>query len=342
MRKSIRKSIKKALWPVLAKPWAQADMEFHYGLWNGVSALYSESGRQIGEENTRPLFLNHHVAAETRACKYDGSRDGRLINLSALRIAMQNFDGAAAITEAVRDYHLDQVPGATVPGIWDLYIIARASIALIAFQQRHITGDTPQAPVSDVLASQYQFISGVFMICRHMMEKADPTIMRNTPVGPDALYAYADAQGIFLSANGMACAGSARKITEFLDLCANGRAPTSRERVDLAAIVAPPEVWYQYALATIDLDCFIEEARISRRASGKEKRPSKDWQQSEKIYRSLAAYVRGLMHDAPPTDHIDFIEGALARQNAILRLLGRPEITGFSRKHFAARMDECR
>jgi hypothetical protein len=332
----LRNQIKKALWPLLPKPWETQDMEFHWGLWNGVSALYSEGGRQLGEENTRPFLLNHHLDAQTIACKYEGSRRGRLINMSALRTAMQNFDAALAVTEAVRAYHIAQglkspPSDADALGIWDLYVIARCSIALVAFQQREQHGDRSQLAgkktVSDVLTSQYQFISGVFMICRHMMEHDDPAIASNQIVSAEALYQYADDHGIFISFNGMACAGSFAKIMEFLRFCHSG----GGQSADLLEIVSAPDKWYQYALATVELDCLIEQERL--RARG----------EAGGIYLGLGAYVRSLMAEPPETSHRapkngGFEAAALARQNRILALLGCPAMTRLPAKHVAQRL----
>ncbi len=333
----MRKLIRKALWPVLPKPWEAADMEFHFGLWNGVSALYSESGRQLGEENTRPFVLNHHVPAETICCKYKDSREGRPINMSALRIAMQNFDAALEITEAVRSHHLAQLSPAHVLGIWDLYIIARSSIALVAYQKRCKHLQAVQPTVSDALTSLYQFISGVFMICRHMLESGDPAIARNDPMSAEALYAYADKHGIFISFNGMACAGSIKKIHEFLEFCNKGGGPNGGSAFDLSDIVDQPGNWYQYALATIELDCFIEYERTQARApqSNLEEITNSN---SAQYYTDLGDYVSGLMKHSFRAEEVPFRVGALIRQNAILELIGRTPIDRIQDKHVLARL----
>jgi len=335
--KRLRNLIKKILWPLLEKPWQTADMEFHYGLWNGVSALYSEGGRQLGEENTRPFSLNHHLPAETIHCKYPGSRAGRQINMSALRVAMQNFDEALAITGAVRAYHLQHVGSDKPFGIWDLYIIARASIALVAYQKRFARQAAPQATVSNALGSQYQFISGVFMICRHMMENADLTIAANNPISTEALYSYADENGIFVSFNGMACAGSTKKIMEFLNFCNESR-DGSTIAIDLDLIVTEPDNWYCYALATIELDCFIEMER-ARQLKSKTAGQDVDYDKVSDIYRGLQCYCRRLARSLPetPVDG-DFRDAALTRQNHILTLLGQPAIVRISKQHIAQRL----
>ncbi len=343
----MRNRIKKMLWPLLEKPWQSPVMEVRYGLWQGVSALYSESGRQLGEENTRPFTFNHHVPAETLACKYPGSRSGRQINISALRIAMRHFDEALAITGAVRRFHNQKLGNPKLLGVWDLYIIARASIALLAYQQRR-TQRNPPTSVSDALASQYQLISGIFMICREMMNNAEPLIEQNAPVSAAALYTYADKQGVFISFNGMACAGSTKKIMDFLAFCNVGTLQKSAPgesfgvgeiaSFDLSAIIDLPENWYRYALATIELDCFIELERLRQLQIAQPERAAQT-AQIACTYQSIARYCARITDlGAHLSQTGDFAGEVLARQNQILKLLGRPLINRISATHLAKRL----
>lgn len=312
-------------------------MEFHYGLWAGVSALYCESGRQLGEENTRPFVLNHHIPAQTIVCKYDGSRAGREINMSALRTAMKNFDAALEITDAVRSHHLAQLPPSHVLGIWDLYIIARASIALVAYQQRAKLQHGVPRTVSDALTSQYQFISGVFMIGRDMLEKGDTAIAKNTPASAKALYDYADENGIFISFNGMACAGSTKKIHEFLEVCNKGYGDENPNRFDLSKIVHEPDDWYQYALATIEFDCFIELERVNTQSAQSHINDTAKSASAES-YSGLGEYVSELMDRSIPLQDMAFCKAALIRQNVVLDLIGRKPMKKIREKHLLARL----
>lgn len=334
---AMRKMLKTALWPVLPKPWHAPTMETRFGLWSGVSALYSQSGRQLGEANARPFMLSHGIPAETIACRYEGSRHGRTINMSALRVAMANFDAALAITGAVRRFHLDRAGGHDRPGLWDLFIIARGSIALIAYRHRARRQGQVDPRVPDALASQYQFISGIFMICRDMMMKGEDIIAQNSPVSAQMLYDHADANGIFLSPNGMACAGSTRKIMDFMQFCLEGEGGAGEEGagaanpLDLASIVAVPDDWYRYALATVELDCFIEVERLRGTSHPTGVRPSG-------IHAAVANYCRSLPGgpDVPPGT--SFADGILARQNAILHLLGWPAVARIPHRHLAERL----
>ena len=173
------------------------------------------------------------------------------------------------------------------------------------------------------------------MICRHMMENADPLIAKNQPLDAQTLYEYADKQGIFISFNGMACAGSTKKIIEFLDFCNQG----GEEAADLTTIVTEPDNWLQYALAAIELDCMIEERRaVSPTSDGPD--GSFIHEGSAQIYRDFGDYLRGLMaretNDAKEAQEIE--EAALERQNGILDLLGRKNMQNLPRSHVFARI----
>ncbi len=332
-------------------PWQSDIMEFRYGLWRGISPLFSESGRQLGEENTRPFIFNHHIPADVQICKYEGSRFDQLINISALRIAMKNFDEALAITDEVRTYHCKQKQvknSDTQIGIWDLYIIARASIALIAFEVRRKKSISRAPIIRDDLSSLYQFISGVFMICRHMMNEADPKIFSNAPISAKELYAYADENKIFTSFNGMVCAGSTRKIIEFLEYCNHGSDQNSHkpgveenEFLFLKSYIGEVDDWYNYALSAIELDCFLEMEYFKKKIS-----LQKGDEISQKIfaiYQSLANYCCELSSqetfNRDRKDTSDFLTGTLLRQNKILTLLQRDCIQKISAKHLRERLD---
>lgn len=252
---------------------------------------------------------------------------------------MQNFEEALVVTGAVRQWHLSRAGNVAQPGLWDLYIIARASIALVAYQRRFSRQRPQPQRVSDVLTSQYQFISGVFMICRHMMENADAIIAENRTVTPEMLYRYADDYQIFISFNDMACAGSRTKIYEFLEFCNSGREGVETDQV-LAGIVTNPDNWYEYALATVELDCFIEIERALRRHSTAPGQAT-DPDNVADIYRSLQTYCKSLMNcDSESLDDgkNEFVKQALARQNHILALLERPRIASLSERNIANRL----
>ena len=325
------KTLRPLLRQVLQAPWASPLMEFRYGVWVGVSGLMGEDGRQLGEANTRPVVFNRDIPAEVQTCKYKGTRYGKNINISALRVAMQHFYDAASITVAVREYHMKQI-GKSVsdaPSAWDLYIISRAAVALISYRYRY--GKTPlDEEIPNDLSSLYKLVTGVFVIFREMTRAAHAGIEENKPFSGKELYKYADVNDMFSSADNMVCAGSVAKITEFLELAIQGKAHANGSKLALKGeddhlsflrnYVSDLDGWYSYALLTIELDHFIElevmERQIAENPADAEKQMA-----VRDIFAAQHAYFVELMGDTALKFPSDFKAGALHRQNVILDYL---------------------
>jgi len=325
------KTLKPLIRQVLQAPWASPLMEFRYGVWVGVSGLMGEDGRQLGEANTRPITFNRNIPAEVQACKYKGSRYGKNINISALRVAMQHFYEAASITVAVREYHMRQLgkPVSDVPGAWDLYVISRAAVALISYRYRY--GKTPLGEkVPNDLSSLYKLVTGVFVIFREMSRAAHSGIEENKPFSGKELYKYADANDMFSSAGNMVCAGSVAKITEFLELAIQGKAHANGGNLALKGeddylaflrnYVSDLDGWYSYALQTIELDHFIELEIIDRQIAENPDTAGKQMAVRD-IFAAQHAYFVELIGDSALKFSSDFKAGTLHRQNAILDCL---------------------
>lgn len=334
--------------PFLSDPTEHPLMEFKYGLWTGISSIMGVDGRQLGEDNTRPLFFNKHIPAEVHACKYKGSRYGKLINISALRTVMRHFYEATAISVAVRDYHMVRTNRQTtdIPGIWDLYVISRASLALIAYRYR-ADGVGPDAALPDDIASQYKLITGVFVICEDMLAEAHPSIAQNGPVSSEELYTYADEKFVFRSTSGMMCAGSTSKILEFLEFANLGRTHAASANLPLGepddhlsllnSFVSDLDGWYRYALSTIELDYFVEMEALRRRIAAEPGEEAR-LQAVMDIYVAQYNYWLELLGNKHEISSSDFKRGVLDRQNAILALVNRPKVSAISDRILNSRL----
>lgn len=333
---------------MLQKPWESPVMEFRYGLWTGISPIFGEDGRQLGENNTRPLVFNEHIPAETVACKYKGSRHGKLINMSALRVAMKNFYETTTIAVAVLDFHMrqQQLAQSDIPGIWDLYAISRASLALIAYRYRADDRPTDELLQND-LASQYKLITGVFMICREMTNQNHVSTLNNGAVTAQQLYDFADDNKIFYSPSEMVCAGSTLKIIEFLEFVIKGRNHPDSEKLHfkrqedvlsvLGGLVSDIDGWYRYALLTVELDNYIELEILRRKMNGGDS----DKIRLQPVYDGYSAqhrYWKSCLADSDQFTESNFKQGVLVRQNNILSAIGRPNIRRIPDKLIDARL----
>ena len=66
-------------------PVEDANMEFKYGVWQGVSSAFCEDKRQLGEDNVWPKFYREKPKTEYHESHIEGSRYGKAINLTALK-----------------------------------------------------------------------------------------------------------------------------------------------------------------------------------------------------------------------------------------------------------------
>lgn len=349
------KTLKPLFRQVLKAPWASPLMEFRYGVWVGVSGMMGEDGRQLGEANTRPVVFNRDIPAEVQTCKYKGTRYGKTINISALRVAMQHFYDVASITVAVRNYHMRQIgkPISDMPGAWDLYIIARAAVALISYRYRY--GKTPlNEMIPNDLSSLYKLVTGVFVIIREMTRSAYSPIQDNKIFTGQELYSYADENYMFNSAENMVCAGSVAKITEFLELTIEGKAHANADNLaleedddDLAFLrnyVPDLDGWYRYALLTIELDHYIELEVMNRQIADNPATAEKQMAIRD-IYAAQHAYFVELMRRLDVDENAfklssDFKVDTLQRQNAILDCLKLSPIKHIPEKVIMSRLNQ--
>ena len=177
------------------------------------------------------------------------------------------------------------------------------------------------------------------------MNKAHPSIRSNTPISAKDLYSYADKNEIFTSFNGMVCAGSTKKIMEFLEFCTEGAYDDPKlsdgdnpSYPIIENFVVYPEKWYAYALTAIEFDCFIELEYLHRQT---QKEPTQELSLKNimDVYEGMRRYCINVLGSPPPEEKTSFAENAAARQNAILKLLERKTIAAIPEKYLHARLD---
>ena len=281
-------------------------------------------------------------------CKYAGSRNGDLINISALRSSMAYFYEASAITVAVRDYHMAQLgkPQSDQPGVWDLHVISRASLALIACRYRAGKLSADHRLTNDI-ASQFKFVTGLFVITREMTNAAHPTIKTNSLVSAQELYKFVDDNDHFRSESGMVCAGSASKIIEFMDFAIKGRNHPNGDKLNfdgaddhlnlLNRFVPDLAMWYRYALLTVELDCLVD-IEVLRCEIKAEPQKQDSMQPVLDICRAKQDYWHQLLGDQEQDTDLSFEQDVLRRQNEMLALLKMRPLTNISDRMIAARL----
>lgn len=241
-------------------PWLSPTMEFDYGIWLGVSAMRSTDGRQLGESNTRPFAYQKPVPTKWTECHFADSRKGGMMNITALKILMENFDGAVSLLLQVRQHYLNYIDSPQRPlGLWDIYLMSRAALGIITYLARRSPPGVTDNHITPLLASHYKLVSGLFITVRDMIAKADHSVLENQLFSTEEFIAYADKQHMFTSADGRVCAGSQKKISEFVQYALYGQnAQPYKNGVQLSQMVTDINHWLDYIFLATELELYVE------------------------------------------------------------------------------------
>ncbi|MEL7311574.1 MAG: hypothetical protein AAFN07_08695 [Pseudomonadota bacterium] len=191
-------------------------MEFDYGLWLGPSSLRCETGRQLGEENVWPTLFRRHIPTEYNVTKMRGSRNGLLVNMTALHLVMRAWPKAVELMESLRDAYVSLQPEPMpVLSQHDLFILSKAGCGLPAYMVRSRPQRASDGQLPEVVGTQFKLIAGFFMTVQHNLWGRDGGQLAFESA--EAFFDYADRHEIFTSPGGRACGGSQRKIMALYD-----------------------------------------------------------------------------------------------------------------------------
>jgi len=240
-------------------PYRRANMEFDYDVWNGICTFHSHDGRQIGENNTNPEIYREVVDTEHKICKFEGSRNGLPINVTALRQVMAVWPDALQFTTMLRNDYLRR-RGITGPSLTlrQGYVFSKLGAAYPAYLARKRS-----RPITSLPALETAFFTlgvGPFMIVRTFMEKGDLAVLHDGPLTAAELYEMADSSGTLVSASGKGCAGSKKLILDFLDVTMNGTFAKPLDSVDAQRAVNTISDWdefYAYVYSSSRLELLV-------------------------------------------------------------------------------------
>lgn len=240
-------------------PYRRANMEFDYDVWNGICTFHSHDGRQIGENNTNPAVYREVIETEHRICKFEGSRNGLPINVTALRHVMAVWTDALQFTTMLRNDYIRR-RGLTGPRLTlrQGYVFSKLGAAYAAYlaRKRH-------NPITSLPALETAFFTlgvGPFMIVRTFMERGDLAVLHDGPLSAAELYEMADSSGTLISAEGKGCAGSKKLILDFVDVTMNGTYDKPLDSVDAQRAVRSIADWdefYAYVYATSRIELMV-------------------------------------------------------------------------------------
>ena len=244
-------------------PYRRANMEFDHDVWNGICTFHAHDGRQIGENNTNPAIYKEVVETEHKVCKFEGSRNGLPINVTALKQVMAVWPDALQFTTMLRNDYLRrrglQGPRLTLA---QGYVFSKLGAAYPAYLARKRS-----QPITSLPALETAFFTlgvGPFMVVRTFMERGDLAVLHDGPLTAAELYEMADRSGTLVSAGGKGCAGSKKLILDFLDVTMNGTFAKPLESADARRAVDSIADWdefYAYVYASARLELLVRLAQ---------------------------------------------------------------------------------
>ena len=203
--------------PVVPPPFRDPCMEVKYTIWGGISSLRCEDGHQVGENNVIPAYRKLSLAPRMQPVVDE--RTGRTLyrNITALESMMGHWDDSIRFIQMARAIfrrHLGERTGRLDSA--EIYLLSKFCVCIPAYLARHVNRLLLDGAVGMTLATQVQLITGMFMTVRKMIEGGYLRISEVEAMTPEAFFDYADEQGAFITAAGNVCAGSKRKIIEFM------------------------------------------------------------------------------------------------------------------------------
>ena len=198
-------------------------MEFYYDIWNGISSLRGYENRQIGENNTFPAEYKEMMETQHNPCKFEGSRHGRLINMTALRHVMSVWDESFQFVTLLRNQFMkDRGISGKRMNLRQGYAFSKIGAAFPAYLARRKHNPIKEGELPLLESVFFTLGVGVFMVVRALMEKGDMIVLESDLVDAATVYELADSSGALVSAAGKGCAGSKKLIIDFADMAMNG------------------------------------------------------------------------------------------------------------------------
>lgn len=204
---------------VTAPPYLDAKMELRHTLWEGISSIHCHDGRQLGENNVAPEIYRENIPTRTQVCPHSNPDSSLLMNVSALESMMKNWAGATNFVLYLRNEFTKKYSIKNNNfSVYDTYLFAKFCVCLPIFQVRHKPAIIQDGEVDVLVATQFQLISGMFMVVRKMIENGESWLNELTHKDAETFFDYADENQVFVTDRGFICAGSKRKIVEFMHL----------------------------------------------------------------------------------------------------------------------------
>ena len=243
-------------------PYCRDNIEFDRDVWNGICTFRSATGRHIGENNTNPKFYREMIETKHLVCAFEGSRNGRQVNITALRHMIPIWDDVLQFTLLMRNHYIEhrELHSARL-NLRQGYVFSKMTAAYLSFLARRTRNPLSSGTLPALETAYFTVGVGPFMVVRALMERGNLAALETAPMSAAALYDLADSSGSLLAGTDRACAGSKHLIVQFLDVAMNGaytQALTSADAQRALSCIDDWNTFYQYLYASSRLELLIK------------------------------------------------------------------------------------
>ena len=186
--------------------------------------------------------------------------------MSALHNVMKVWTEAMEVIVAIRhEYSKRYLNGKQTLSVVELYLLAKVCVSMPAYLARKKVSPVSDGQLNNIIAAEFQLISGVFMIGRFMMEQGEEWLSCDSMMSAQEMFDYADANHIFTSPDGHVCGGSQRKIMELLSCIIDST--DCGYSVDSSAdfltdIVGDIDGYFEYAIVAIEMELKLTSIQL--------------------------------------------------------------------------------
>jgi hypothetical protein len=264
----VQNTILKLISPIYPDIHKVKDAEFRYGLWNITSCLFQPNKRQLGEDNVFQSMRKKRVKTEYRISTHEGKRKGLMVNMTALKDVMRNWNSTMEVLAAIRSHYLSTMKIENeVFNAGELLIFTKHVNSLPVYIVRNKDENGLEGIVDCNVATIFQLVGGAFTLIKKCLEDIESGITLSSQLSPEWLFDYGDANLLFNTPQiGQACGGTRNKIVELLDFLIQGNQSEKKYKEDSSLLLIRaenPDAYLSYSLTVFQLEILIKQCDLA-------------------------------------------------------------------------------
>ena len=264
----IQNTVLKVISPVYPEPYLELDAELRFGLWNITSFLFQPNKRQLGEDNVFQAIRKKPQITEYRVSKLEGSRKGKIANMTALKDIMLNWQSTMEVLASIRQHYVETLQIKTTTfNAADLMMFTKHVIALPVFMVRNNEDGNSDGIVDIEMATIYQLVGGGFTLIKKALEDIHTEVTLESVVTPEWLYDYGEKVELFTTpSTGQVCGGTRKKILELLDFLIYGNDGEQTYKASdqlLYSRTQNPEKYLSYSLSVFQMEIVLKQCGLA-------------------------------------------------------------------------------